>query len=94
MSYINTILWSFATLFLISCGFYYSFKLKFIQFKFGKILKSIKSEHIVKNGISPFKSLTLSLAARIGVGSLAGVALGIYKGGIGIIFWLLIQLKV
>ena len=32
--------------------------------------------------------MTLSLAARIGVGSLAGIALGIYRGGIGVIFWL------
>ena len=33
-------------------------------------------------------TLTLALAARIGVGSLAGIALGIYKGGIGVVFWI------
>ena len=39
-------------------------------------------------GVSPFKSLMISLAARIGVGSLAGVALAIYIGGLGSIFWI------
>lgn len=33
-------------------------------------------------------NLTLSLAARIGVGSLAGVALAIYYGGAGSVFWI------
>ena len=91
MSYINTFLWLFATLLLISCGLLYTFKLHFIQFDFKNIFKSLKKDYQSEEGISPFKTLTLSLAARIGVGSLAGIALGIYKGGIGIIFWLLLS---
>ena len=34
------------------------------------------------------KSLMLTLGARIGVGSLAGISLAIYIGGIGTIFWI------
>ncbi len=88
MALINTICWGFATLLLISCGLYYTFKLRFTQFNFKKMINSLKKEDISKDSISPFKTLTLALAARIGVGSLAGIALGIYQGGIGVIFWI------
>lgn len=88
MSQINTIVWGIATIFLICCGLYYTFSLKFIQLNFKKIFNSLKKSDSDKNGISPFKTLTLALAARIGVGSLAGIALGIYKGGVGVVFWI------
>lgn len=91
MTQINDILWIIATFLLISCGIYYTIKLKFTQFNFKKMFYSLKKENKDENGISPFKTLTLALAARIGVGSLAGVALGIYKGGIGVIFWIWIS---
>ena len=88
MQEINTMLWIIATVFLVSCGIFYTFKLHFIQFNFSKMFQSMKNkEEKRKDQISPFKTLTLALAARIGVGSLAGIALGLYKGGIGIIFW-------
>ena len=41
-----------------------------------------------KDGISPVNTLMMVLAGRIGVGSLAGVALAIYYGGPGSIFWM------
>ena len=88
MSQINTIVWGIATIFLIICGIYYTVKLKFIQFNFKEIFKSLKNGDRDKSSISPFKTLTLALAARIGVGSLAGIALGIYNGGIGVVFWI------
>ena len=40
MSQINTIVWGIATVFLIICGLFYTYKLKFIQFKFKKIFSS------------------------------------------------------
>lgn len=87
MTQINTICWGIATILLICCGLFYTFKLHFTQFNFKRMINSLKKDN---NGvsISPFKTLTLALAARIGVGSLAGIALGIYKGGIGVIFWI------
>jgi AGCS family alanine or glycine:cation symporter len=88
MSQINTIVWGIATIFLIVCGLYFTFKLKFVQLNLKEIIKSLKPSNSSKNSISPFKTLTLALAARIGVGSLAGIALGIYKGGVGVVFWI------
>ena len=91
MSQINTVVWEIATFFLIICGLYYTFKLKFVQFNFKDMFKSINKNESGNSGISPFKTLTLALAARIGVGSLAGIALGIYKGGVGVVFWIWIS---
>lgn len=88
MQEINAAFWGVATILLITCGLYYTYKLKFVQFNFKKIINSLKSSNSDKDSISPFKTLTLALAARIGVGSLAGIALGIYKGGIGVVFWI------
>lgn len=88
MQELNTAVWAVATVFLIICGLYFTYKLKFVQFNFKKIIGSLKSSHSDKSSISPFKTLNLALAARIGVGSLAGIALGIYKGGVGVVFWI------
>lgn len=88
MTQINKVVWGLATLLLLVCGLFYSFKLHFPQFKFNKIFNSLHKENNCGKSISPFQTLTLALAARIGVGSLAGISLGIYKGGIGVVFWI------
>ena len=43
-----------------------------------------------KNGISSLDTLFMSLAAKIGVGSLAGISYAIYYGGIGVILWIFV----
>lgn len=91
MTFIKQILWYIATVCLVGCGIYYTYKLHFIQFKFKDMLRSIFDSNKKDNAISSFDTLTLSLAARIGVGSLAGIALSIAKGGIGVIFWLMLS---
>lgn len=83
---LNSMLWSIAILFLIGGGIYFTFCLKGVQFNFRQMVLSFKHEK--KEKISPFKSLTMALAARIGVGSLAGIALALYVGGPGSIFWI------
>lgn len=83
---LNDILWSTAIVFLIGGSIYFTFSLRFPQFKFKKMINGFKKED--SKGISPFKSLTMSLAGRIGVGSLAGIALAIYIGGPGTVFWI------
>jgi len=85
-NYLKSIIWSIVTILLILVSIYFSFKLKFIQLKFINIFKSIFNNS--KGNISSFESLSINLAAKIGVGSLSGVALSIYIGGIGSIFWM------
>lgn len=83
---LTDILWSAAIVFLLGGGLYFSIKLGFPQLKLKSLFKGFKGDH--KSSVSPFKSLTMSLAARVGVGSLAGIALAIYIGGPGTIFWI------
>ena len=82
------LLWYIASVLIIYSGIKYSLKYKFMQLNIKNIIKGIKSKS--KNGISPIESLCVSLASKIGVGSLAGIALAIYYGGIGSIFWIVI----
>jgi len=86
ISILTDILWSVAIIFLLGGGLYFSIKLGFPQLKIKSLFKGFKGDN--KSNVSPFKSLTMSLAARIGVGSLAGIALAIYIGGPGTIFWI------
>lgn len=87
---INNYLWSIVVILMIIASFYFTFKLKGTQFNFKEMFKNvIKNDSNSK--VSPFSSLMLSLAGRIGVGSISGVALAIYIGGSGAIFWLWIM---
>lgn len=83
---INSILWAVATVLIVYSGIYYTFKLKFVQFRFKSIFKSFKTN--TKGLITPFQSLMMVLGGRIGVGSIAGIALSISLGGIGTVFWI------
>ena len=83
-----SITWYIASVLLLYSGIKYSFKYRFIQFNIKEIFKAIKSKS--KNNINPLSSLSMSLAAKIGVGSLSGVALALYFGGVGSIFWMCI----
>ena len=81
-----SIIWYIASALIIYSGIKYSIKYKFIQLNIEEIKKAIKSKS--NNNVSPISSLCISLAAKIGVGSLSGIALAIYYGGIGTIFWI------
>lgn len=83
---IKSILWAIVTVLIIFSGLYFTKKLTFPQLKIKKIITALKENKT--KGLSPIKTLFLTLAGRIGVGSIAGVALAIYIGGPGTIFWM------
>ncbi len=83
---IEKVLWALATVLLFSCGIYFTFKLKYPQLSFKNMWISLK-----KSG-KGLETLNLTLAAKIGVGSLAGTALAVYIGGVGTIFWMWISM--
>lgn len=91
MEKINSIIWSISTVMLVLSGLYFAFKLDFLHLKLKKLFKVLKKGDKDSSGISPISSLMVSLGACIGVGSLAGIALSIYKGGVGTIFWVLLS---
>lgn len=89
---LNTVkffLWINIIIILLTLSINLTFKSKFIQFKIIKMLKLIFKKKY-NNGITNFQSLMISLGGKIGVGSISGVAIAIYYGGPGTIFWLLI----
>lgn len=88
---INELLWGQLLVYiLIGTGVYLTFRLAFIQFRhffhtFTVMRGSRKSD---KEGISSFQAFSTSLAARVGTGNLAGVAIAITIGGPGAVFWM------
>ncbi len=76
---------------LIGAGLYFTIATRFIQFRhFGHMLKLLRVSNQGRKdgGISSFEALMTSLAARVGTGNLAGVAIAIYLGGPGAVFWM------
>lgn len=90
---INSVLWGDGKILiylLLFAGFWFSFKLGFIQLRhFKYMFKVMKgSMQSDKSGISSFQALCTGLSARVGTGNLAGVAMAISLGGSGAVFWM------
>lgn len=91
MELINKILWPIAISLILINSTYYTIKLKFPQFKLVTIMKSLKNKQKNNQKISPLDTLIMALSSKIGVGSLAGIAIAIHFGGLGTIFWIWIS---
>ena len=87
-AFLLSITWLITSIFIIYLAIISNKKYNYICFNIKKIFLSLKSKS--KNNITPLSSLSVSLAAKIGVGSLSGIALAIYFGGIGTMFWIVI----
>ncbi|WP_394248963.1 alanine/glycine:cation symporter family protein [Vibrio profundi] len=87
----NDLLWgSILVYLLVGVGIYFTVRLGFIQFRhFGHMFSVLKNSRKADNaGISSFQALCTSLAARVGTGNMAGVAVALTAGGPGAIFWM------
>lgn len=86
----NNYLWSYIlVVLLIGSGLYFTFKTRFVQFRYFKEMWSLllnKSDD--KKGISSFQAFCISTASRVGTGNIAGVAMAIAIGGPGAVFWM------
>lgn len=87
MDIIVKILWAIASSLIILISVILNKQLDFPQFKFKEYKKSFQCTNS-GTGLSPKSTLFLTLAGRIGVGSIAGIALAIYIGGCGTVFWI------
>lgn len=88
LNVIENKIWIFTSVLVIYLGIYFTIKLKVLQLNIFKMIKFLFKKEAKKNGLSTFSTLMLSLAGRIGVGSIAGIALSIYLNGPGTIFWI------
>ena len=87
---LNSIIWSPALVFLcLAVGVYFTLVTKFLQVRcIPDMIKQIKDGESSDAGVSSFQSLMISLAGRVGVGNIAGVATAIAFGGPGAVFWM------
>ncbi len=91
VDFLNSILWGYVLIYgLLAVGIFFTIRLGFLQFvNFGEMVRAIRgSRESDVHGISPFQALCTSLASRVGTGNLAGVAVALYLGGAGAIFWM------
>ncbi|REL27156.1 alanine:cation symporter family protein [Thalassotalea euphylliae] len=90
---VNNLLWGSGQLLiyiLVFAGFWFSFKLKFVQFAHFRHMFSVMKNSTKGDsaGISSFQALCTGLSARVGTGNLAGVSVAISLGGAGAVFWM------
>jgi AGCS family alanine or glycine:cation symporter len=88
---LNGLLWGKILIWLlVGTGIYFTLRLGFIQLRhLGHTFTVLRgSRQSDASGISSFQALCTSLAARVGTGNIAGVAVAITLGGPGAIFWM------
>ncbi|WP_348614113.1 alanine/glycine:cation symporter family protein [Kocuria rhizophila] len=77
---------------LIGVGLYLTVRTKAIQLRgipeMFRVLTDPAGEEDGRKGISSFRAFTVSAAARVGTGNIAGVAIAITLGGPGAVFWM------
>lgn len=56
--------------------------------RFPDMLKGIFEKKDEDTGTSPFQALMMTMAGRVGVGNIAGVAIAVFAGGPGALFWM------
>ena len=88
---VTSVLWGYLLIYLLlGAGVYFTLRSRFVQFRHflhaWKIM--FASRRTGKNEISSFQALCTGLAAHVGTGNLAGVAIAIYIGGPGAVFWM------
>ncbi len=91
INFLNEIFWGYVLIYgLIAVGIFFTIRLGFVQFvHFGEMFRAVLgSKENDRAGITPFQALCTSLASRVGTGNLAGVAVALYLGGPGAIFWM------
>lgn len=89
----NNWIWTYVLiLLLIFTGLYFSFKSRFVQFRYFGEMFRLLGQGVTggnsKNSVSSFQAFCIATASRIGTGNLAGVATALALGGPGAIFWM------
>lgn len=88
---VNTVVWSMPLVIIcLAAGIYFSIRLGFPQVRhFKEMVRLIlHQEEGSESGITPFQAFATTVGSRVGMGSVAGVATGIYFGGPGAVFWM------
>ena len=93
-SNITDFIWNYIVIVvMLLCALWFGFRTRFVQITMLKeTFRAVKRSGTTvgdrKRNISSFEAFMISLASRVGVGNLAGVALAITVGGPGAVFWM------
>ena len=87
---INGVIWSKALIFMcLAAGLFFTVRTRFMQVRgFVEMIRLTAGGQKSDAGVSSFQALAMSMAGRIGIGNIAGVATAIAFGGPGAIFWM------
>ncbi|WP_020006321.1 alanine/glycine:cation symporter family protein [Salinicoccus albus] len=87
---LNNFIWTYVLIaLLILGGIYFTIRSNFVQIRmFPEMFRVITEKKSDGTGVSAFQAFTISSAARLGTGNIAGVALAISVGGPGAVFWM------
>ena len=76
-------------LILLLAGFYFTFRLRFVQLRlFAESIRVVKEKPTNLGATSSFGALMVSTASRVGTGNIMGVSTALCLGGPGAIFWM------
>ncbi len=89
-SWLNGIIWSNALIGLcLGAGLWFSIRTRFMQVRgFTEMCRLTVTGQKSDAGVSSFQALAISMAGRMGIGNIAGVATAIAYGGPGAVFWM------
>ena len=78
---------SLLILFLVPAAVYFTIRTRFMQVRlFPDMVRALTKQKSGENGLSPFQTLIVSTATRVGMGNLVGVVAAISAGGAGAVF--------
>ena len=83
---------SLLIIFLVPAAVYFTIRTRFMQVRlFPDMVRAMTEQKSGENGLSPFQTLIVSTATRVGMGNLVGVVAAISAGGAGAVFWMWIM---
>lgn len=93
IDWLNGVVWSSALVYLcLGAGVYFTIRSRAVQIRqIPAIFKQMFTGKSSNEGVSSFQALAISLAGRVGVGNIAGVATAIGFGGPGAVVWMWIS---
>jgi AGCS family alanine or glycine:cation symporter len=88
--WLNGIIWSNALIALcLGAGLWFTVRTRFMQVRgFAEMCRLTVTGQKSDAGVSSFQALAISMAGRMGIGNIAGVATAIAYGGPGAVFWM------
>lgn len=90
MNGLNLVVWCMGLVVLcLGAGLWFSVRMRFPQVRmFKEMVHLLVHGEKSDTGITPFQAFAATVGSRVGMGNIAGVAIAIFFGGPGAVFWM------